>query len=301
VVVHFGDPAVTGRLLESIVEHAPLTEVVVVDNGGSGFHAFDPGQHHEVRVERPGENVGYGVACNLGAVGCTREFLLFLNNDVRLLPDAVRRLESALDADPGAAAVGPRVLDAGGGLVPSITRSPSPRRVLFENLFFPRLFPGVPFFHGHNTVLTSYGRPRAVESLLGAAFLFRRAAFESLGGFDPRYFFYCEESDLFRRARDGGWRILFEPSASLVHEGGTASSSVDRAELDRLAHRAFLTYAERFHGPEGAARTRRALRLGASLRWALAHLQPGAAGRQRQSRYRKILEMHRAEKPLLDS
>jgi GT2 family glycosyltransferase len=287
---------VTAPLLRSLADHAAGAEVVVVDNGGLGALELS-GFRSDIQVRRAERNLGYGVACNLGAAGCRREFLLFLNNDVRLLPGSLDRLERALDDAPGGAAAGPRVLDPDGNLVPSIGRSPSPRRVLFENLFLPRIFPGVPFFHGHHTVLTSHRRRRAVESLLGAAFLFRREAFETLGGFDERYFFYCEESDLFRRARDGGWSVLFEPAAEVIHEGGTASRSVERSELDRRMHAAFLTYASRFHGPRGAAMTRSALRFGARLRWLLAHFQSGELGRGRRVRYRRILEMYRSAGP----
>ena len=296
VVVHFGDPAVTARLLRSLAEHAAGTEVAIVDNGGLGSPDLSPLAEGS-RILRPGANLGYGRACNLGADGCRREFLLFLNNDVVLLPGTVDALERSLAGDPGAAAAGPRNLDPRGRFTPSITRLPSPRRVLFENLFLPRLLPGVPCFQGHHTLLTPHGRARPVESLLGDGFLFRRTAFESLGGFDPRYFFYCEESDLFRRARDQGWRVRFEPAARLVHEGGAASRSVDRSELDRRMHAAFLIYAERFHGPGGRARTRLALRIGAWLRWSLAHLLPGEVGQLRRSRFRQILRMHRETGP----
>jgi GT2 family glycosyltransferase len=56
-----------------------------------------------------------------------------------------------------------------------------------------------------------------------AAALYRRRAFESVGGFDERYFCYFEDVDLGFRLRLQGHRALYVPSAVVHHVGsGTA-------------------------------------------------------------------------------
>ncbi len=285
IVVHYGPWDSTERTLRSIRQNAPGLPLVVVDNAGSA-----PAASAEVRLLSPGRNLGYGGACNLAArEAAAADFLLFLNNDVELEPGAVEALSAAIRGDPRVAAAGPRILDASGRPVRSIYRAPSPRRVLLESLLFPRLFPGLPFFHGHHTAFTSHRRARDVETLSGAAVLVRRSAFERVGGFDEAFFFYAEESDLFARLRKAGWRVRFEPSARMVHWGGVASAGVPRDELDRRLHDALRLYARRHHGERGERRTARALRWGARLRRTLALLQPGERGRQRRRRYSDIL------------
>jgi N-acetylglucosaminyl-diphospho-decaprenol L-rhamnosyltransferase len=290
VIVHFGDPTPTNRAVRSVRQKAPEADVFVVDNGGLEEPRFDGA----VSVLRAGRNLGYGAACNLGAHSSSSEFLLLMNNDVEIDSGTLPALEAALDRDPMAAAAGPRLFDSGGRAVPSIGRAPTPRRILFENLFLPRLLPRFPFFHGHHTVRTSHRRRRAVETLLGAVFLVRRAAFESVGGFDESYFFYLEESDLFARLRAAGWTILFEPAASAVHRGGEASSQVPREDLDAWLHDGFRRYARTHHGQSGERLAVRALRWGARLRWLLAHLQGGTRGLLRRRRYAMILARFRA-------
>jgi GT2 family glycosyltransferase len=289
VVVHYGPWESTERTLRSLRETAPQVPIVLVDNAG----AAPPWRNREapagVRLLSPGRNLGYGAACNLAARESDGDFLLFLNNDVELRTGAVEAMSAALAGEPRVAAVGSKLLDSRGRPVRSIFRDPTPRRVLFENLFLPRLFPGVPFFHGHHTAYASHRRARDVETLSGAAVLVRREAFDEVGGFDEAFFFYAEESDLFLRLRRAGWRVRFEPAARAVHHGGVASAALPREELDRRLHEGLRLYARRHHGERGELLTARALRVGARLRWAISFLESGERGRSRRRRYADIL------------
>jgi GT2 family glycosyltransferase len=282
VVVQWGPWVLAERAVAALRREAPGVNAVVVDNGTDGL---PPDAPEGFRLVSPGRNLGYGAACNLGAREGSRPFLLFLNNDAEVLPGAVEALVAALERNPSAAAAGPRLLGPDGRFVRSIHRAPTPRRVLFEALFLPRLFPGVPFFHGHHTAFVSHRRARDVETLSGAAVLVRRSAFEAVGGFDEDFFFYAEESDLFLRLRARGWRVVFEPAARVVHHGGVSSALLAWTELDRRLDDGLTRYARRHHGARGAAATAFARRLGRGLRAALARVTPGEAGRRRRARY----------------
>jgi N-acetylglucosaminyl-diphospho-decaprenol L-rhamnosyltransferase len=249
-----------------------------------------------VKVLSPSKNIGYGAACNLGARGSKRPWLLFLNNDVEIQARTLETMASVLAREPAVAAVGPRLYGSGGRAVRSIFRAPTPRRVLFENLYLPRLLAGIPFFHGHHTAFLSHERSRDVETMLGAIVLVRRAAFEAIGGYCEDFFFYAEESDLFERLRRAGARVRFEPAARAVHHGGVASQTVDRKELDRRLHEGLRLYAKRFYGEGGERRVARALRWGANLRWWLSFLEWGPRRQARRRRYADIREMYRRER-----
>ena len=51
----------------------------------------------------------------------------------------------------------------------------------------------------------------------GAATLFRREAYEAVGGFDEAIFMYGEDVDLSWRLRAKGWRITYQPRCAVVH------------------------------------------------------------------------------------
>lgn len=293
ILVHYGPWEPTGRALDSLRATGLPLEILLVNNGG-----VDPLDAQQLAgpsaiVLSPGRNLGYGAACNLAARRASGAYLLFSNNDVELRPGSIEALLAALDREPRAGAVGPRFLDRAGRAAASIGRAPTPRRILFENLFLPRLLPGLAFFQGHHTARIPHDRARDVETLLGALVLVRRSAFEAVGGFDEQYFFYSEDSDFFERLRRKGWRVRFEPASVAVHFGGLASRTVPQAQLDRWMHESLLLYARQHHGASGERWTRGALLLGARLRWLLALLQPGPAGADRKRRYADILAMYR--------
>jgi N-acetylglucosaminyl-diphospho-decaprenol L-rhamnosyltransferase len=291
VVVHYGAWEPTLRALASFRAHAPEAALIVVNNGPAPVPAGV--SEFGASIIEPGENLGYGAGCNRGAAAAQGDFLLLSNNDVEIEADTVGRLRRRLEADPGLAAVGPRFLDAAGRPRRSVRRSPTPWRVLCENLFLARL----PFFRslfpGHHTVSGPESRSVEVETLLGALVLFRRDAWDAVSGFDERYFFYAEETDLFARLVRGGWRLAFEPAASAVHYEGIASASLPQSELDLWLHRGLLRYAARFHGAAGRRRTALALRAGARLRWLLSFVPGTPARRARRRRYADILALYR--------
>jgi len=292
IVVHFGDWEPTRSALAALAASRPPVPILVVDNGGGGDPgALAPG----ARVVRDpeGANLGYGGGCNLGAQSAESPYLLFCNNDVEVRPDTIALLEEALRRDPRVAAAGPLLEDGQGRRTPSVGRAPAPRRILFESLLLPRIFAGIPAFDGHHTVAFRHDEARDVETLLGAIVLVRRDAFEAVGRFDERFPFYAEETDLFERLRRAGWRLRFEPRAGAVHHGGLASRSVPQRELDRRLHEGLALFARLHHGEKGERRARRALKLGARLRWLLSFVEPTSRRMARRRRYADLLALYR--------
>jgi len=57
----------------------------------------------------------------------------------------------------------------------------------------------------------------------------RRAAIEEIGMMDPVYFFYGDDLDWCYRFRKRGWKVLYTPSASIIHLGGKSSMHMRRA------------------------------------------------------------------------
>jgi len=121
VIVHFRTPDETERAAVAVAADAPGAEIVVVDNAsGDGIARRLAERVPSARVLEERVNRGYGSACNRGARETRRPLLLFLNSDAYVLPGSVEALVRALDADEGAAAAGPRLLETDGGLQPSI-------------------------------------------------------------------------------------------------------------------------------------------------------------------------------------
>ena len=286
VVVHYRTPDETLRAVRAVEETAPAAERIVVDNAsGDDVGERLKGASPATRVLREPENRGFGAACNRGARESARPYLLFLNSDAYVSAGAIGALEAALDADPKAAAAGPRLRNPDGTLQPSIQRLPTLWRIFCESSGLAYLFGGREPFAGHSATRQDHDSARPVEALMGAVLMVRRSAFEEAGGFDETFFLYAEETDLMARWRSRGWRLLFQPAAGAVHEGGRSGGDRLFGEL----HSSLVRYVRKHHGRAAAWWAAACLKWGALLRYAAALATPGEAGRRRRARYRAAL------------
>lgn len=228
VTVTYNSSQTIGPMLDALrpAVAAGLIQIVVVDNASRDdtLGVLAPFERDALcRVVRAGGNIGFGRGCNLGATRASTEFVLFLNPDARLEPEAIRSLEAALDADPGADVAAPAIEQPDHTLQP-VGVLPTPLGMMFERSPLHRVLirPRRPV----------PGGPAAPTNWVsGAAFLVRRSAFDAIGGFDPRFFLYFEESDLFRRLRRRGRRILVVPRALCPHIGGHSAQTVQAGRI----------------------------------------------------------------------
>jgi len=75
--------------------------------------------------------------------------------------------------------------------------------------------------------------PHDVGFASGAALVVRRRAWDGVGGFEPRYFMYCEDLDLSLRLRLAGWRVGVVPAARVAHDYDFAKGEYKWFYLER--------------------------------------------------------------------
>ncbi len=160
---------------------------------------------------RSEENLGFAGGNNLGidaALADGVRWVVELNDDTEIHPDALRRLVEALRANPRAAAAAPLMLYEGtpvriwwGGGALSIVRGTG-RHLAAGQL--------VDTWSSAGTEVTG--------CLSGCCIAFRAEALRREGGFRAGYFMYGEDVELSLRYRRAGWQLLFVPGARLVHK-----------------------------------------------------------------------------------
>jgi N-acetylglucosaminyl-diphospho-decaprenol L-rhamnosyltransferase len=228
----------------------PGVNVIVVDNA-SPDDSVETISDLQVEIERSPRNGGFSYGCNRGAARGGAPLLLFLNPDARIDGAAVEALTGALATDTTAALVGPRIIEDDGELAWSQRRFPRLRSTFAQALFLHRLLPRAAWTDELIREPAAYGRAESPDWVSGACMLVRRDVFEAVGGFDERFFLYCEDTDLCKRIRDAGHTIRFESAAEIHHVGG-ASSGV--GETRAIAARSRVQYARKHLKPL-AART----------------------------------------------
>jgi GT2 family glycosyltransferase len=248
----------------------PGVHVTVVDND-SPDDAVETIADLQVEVERSPRNGGFSYGCNLGAARGDAPLLLFLNPDARLDAGALDALVAALDADPRVALAGPRIIEDDGELAWSQRRFPRLRSTFAQALFLHRLFPRATWTDELIRDRGAYERPGSPDWVSGACMLVRRDAYEAVGGFDERFFLYCEDTDLCKRLRDAGHTIGFEPAAEVHHVGGASSGA---GETRPIAARSRVLYARKHLSPVAARTEALGVALGEATHAATAVTRP---------------------------
>jgi len=213
--------------------------VVVVDNSG------DFPSVRGVETLDPGVNVGFGVGCNIGVAALPPEVevVCLHNPDVDATPETLRALARRIDSR--VVALAPAV-ELPGGLRRHGFHYPSVVREAFVGRRSVQLE-----LSGNNGPRTS--RSSRVRSSRGHRFgsaallALDRAAFGSIGGFDPLFFLYAEDLDLWHRLRLMGADVAFAPDLVVRHEGGAGSrlSSGSREVLRWLGVECFASRHQR--------------------------------------------------------
>jgi len=217
VPVHDG-MALTRHCLASIILAAGALrfEVILVDDRSADGTARFAATVENLIVVRNARNLGFLHSCRAGAERARGQHLVFLNNDTEVCSGWLEALHGVFARFPEAGAVGAKLVypdgrlqDAGG--------------IVWDN--------GVPWNvgHGQNAQAPEYNYVRDVDYLTGAALMVSAEAWNTVGGFDPRYApAYYEDTDLAFALRAAGYRTLYCPHATVVHfEGGSHGTDVE--------------------------------------------------------------------------
>src|SRR5712692_10276389 len=195
-------------------------EIVVVDN------ASDDGSASQVtkrglRLITNVSNRGFAGGVNQGVQALATPFILLLNPDavIQMGIDVLRETCSA----PQVAAVGGMLVDERGqpqvGFM--LRRFPTAAALCFEALLINRLWPRNKVNWQYRCLDLDHTAPSEVEQPAGAFLMFRRSAWEAVGGLDESFHpLWFEDVDFLKRIKDRGYRIYYEPKAVAKHTGG---------------------------------------------------------------------------------
>ncbi|HEY2180653.1 MAG TPA: glycosyltransferase [Solirubrobacteraceae bacterium] len=213
VPVHSG-AGLTRRCLETVRDHTgPAFEVIVVDDTADpetkGLLTLVGG----AQVLHNEQNEGYLRSVARGAAAARGDWLVLCNNDIEVTHGWLENLLSTAESGADVGVVAPKFIapdgllsEAGGILWSDGT--------------------GVNYGRGDDPSRPRYEYTREVDYGSAAALLVRASLWQEIGGYDERYApMYYEDADLCFEASKRGWRVLYEPSATVVHaEGSTAGT-----------------------------------------------------------------------------
>ena len=170
------------------------------------------------------------------------DYILLLNPDTTVAPNAIGDLASYLEAHPEVGVVGPKVVRPDGRLDLACRRSfPTPEVALYRMLGLSHLFPDSPRFGRYNLTYLDPDQPAEVDSVTGACMMVRRTAIEQAGLLDEAFFLYGEDLDWALRIKQHGWKVMYYPAVSVRHHKGESSRRANERAL-REFYRSMLIF-----------------------------------------------------------
>jgi GT2 family glycosyltransferase/glycosyltransferase involved in cell wall biosynthesis len=225
VVLNYRTADQTWLAVRSIETSSVPITTLIVDNGSND------GSVDRLRTSLPaatviptGRNLGFSGGCNAGIRAALEEgarFVLLVNSDAVLAPNAAERLLAAAAANPRAGIISPVLLSR-----------EEPDRIASAGIRFSAKTGRMRnIAAGQPLSLLPSGVAHAVDAVSGCVMLVRREVFERAGLLDEAFFFYFEDIEFCLRARRAGFETLCVPDALAYHEGGR---SIGRTSPDRV-------------------------------------------------------------------
>lgn len=217
VLVNWNTRALLRDCLASVQANSEniTLEFIVVDNHSTDDSiAMIQRDFPNVKLICNESNFGFARANNQGFQASTGQYVLFLNSDILVPANSLSALVDFMDSHPKIGACSPRLARADGSTQPFAFGGDPTLGYLLRR--------GIAYLFLHRSLHDWEVDQPLVDWVSGACLLARRAAFESVGGFDENFFMYFEDNDLCYRLRQAGWKIFYNPKVTITHLGGAS-------------------------------------------------------------------------------
>lgn len=193
------------------------------------------------------ENSGFAIGNNLGATFAKLHFppdyILFSNNDIRLISDnVVENLIEKLKDIPEAGIIGPKVIGLKGEL-----QSPEPFHSFWDRHVW--MYLSTPFYSKKRKIrrfqldYTRTAQEGFHYKVMGAFFIVKANDFYECGMMDSNTFLYAEETILAERMKSIGKKVYYYPQVTVLHEhGATTQKHLKRTLKNKFAFQSECYY-----------------------------------------------------------
>ncbi len=231
-------------------QHVRFETWVIDNHSHDGSVAMIQEAFPDVQLIHNETNRGFAAACNQALSVASGRYVMLLNPDTEVRPNALGALVRFLDAHPEAGGAGPKLLYPDGHVqrIGFYRKVPSLLQVV---LFYTplkwitkrsRILKGRYWEHQDHTDICEVDQPP------GAALMVRRQVLDQVGELDERFFLYFEDVDWCYRMRRAGWRLYFVPSAEIIHHVGGTTAQLGLVVRRSLFAKSMIQFFRKHHG-----------------------------------------------------
>jgi GT2 family glycosyltransferase len=225
-------------------------EIIIIDNASTDGSYEWLEKRNDILFVPSEKNLGFTRGNNLAAEHARGRVLLFINNDTVVNTPMDYLIDQLADETIGM--IGCQLVYGDQRQQFSMGYEHTPIRIVLSWLGFekkhqlPKLFRRVEtnpaeYLNDHNNV----------DWISGACFAIRQSVWKAVGGFDTRFFMYCEDVDLAARVRQLGLRVCYTPKCTVTHYEGAGRVWIGTTALLRTVN-SYHLYTTKYYGKMGA-------------------------------------------------
>lgn len=214
VIVNFNSEAVLVNCINSINKLIDYSnyEIIILNNDSTPLKLNE--QFEKITIIEHGINIGFGAGCNLAAKKASGDYFCFLNPDTELLSGSISSILDIFRENPLTGILAPIIVSPEG----LIEKGSFGKDPTFFQIIKQKIIP-------EKKSISKLRKGHCVDWVSGASFFIKKGVFESIGGFDEKFFMYFEDIDICKRIRHLGLKIILYPGLQFMHINGSSFSN----------------------------------------------------------------------------
>ncbi|MBU3073204.1 glycosyltransferase family 2 protein [Clostridium estertheticum] len=253
ILVNYNTKQLTTDAINSIIKNTNglIYEIIVIDNDSSdnSVNYIRTCFNNNVEIIEAKQNLGFGRANNIGIKKAKGKYVFFLNTDTILINNAVKILYDFIDRNKNVGICGGNLYDENSKPTHSfLKKMPSVWTIISGSILYKiqMIFSNMKknqFNYSENIMEVAY--------ITGADIMIKKTVLAEVGGFDPEFFMYYEETELTNRVRLKGYKVYSVPDAKIIHLQGksipnkNAKSNIRKYKLEMYS---MFLYFEKVYG-----------------------------------------------------
>ncbi|MBE9563103.1 MAG: glycosyltransferase family 2 protein [Proteobacteria bacterium] len=258
IIISFNTCYLLRDCINTLIKEAGTVsyETIIIDNASKDNSAtMVATEFPNVKLIRNTKNLGFAAANNLGFAQAQGDYIVLLNSDAFLRPQALEKALAYMQANPKIGIGGAKLVGQDNILQPSARMFPSLLNHFLVISGLANKYPQSKFFGRVDRTWTSSEEVASTDWVPGAFSIIPRKLLEKIGYFDEKFFLYYEEVDLCKRFKMAGYEVYYWPDVVVVHLGGESSKSLSGLEMSTNGKqinlwqlRSTLLYYRKHHG-----------------------------------------------------
>lgn len=238
IIVSYNSKNYLKNCIDSILKYPPKLgedkyEIIIVDNnskdGSVEFIEETYNKYKFIKLIKNNSNKGFSYANNIGIKNSNSKYYLLLNSDTEVFQNSINKLMDFFNESEKSklklGIAGPKIINSDGSIQLSCRRFPSILNAAFYTIL-AGIKPDNRFSRNYKLAGIDRAKPFKVDWVSGSAMMVSKAALDSAGLFDEKYFMYVEDVDLCYRMWEKDFKVFYYPFAEVLHHiGGSGENN----------------------------------------------------------------------------